>query len=120
MPAGDGTGPGGLGPRTGRGMGFCGGYDVPGWATPGRGRLRDGRRGRGIRGGRWAGYGPGRGGGGWGWRQRQWGAPPAWAYDAPYAPPSQKQEVEALGDEAEWLKEQLEAINRRMDELNQE
>ncbi len=34
MPRGDGTGPQGLGPMTGRGAGFCSGYDVPGYANP--------------------------------------------------------------------------------------
>lgn len=31
MPGGDRTGPLGAGPRTGRGMGYCGGYDQPGF-----------------------------------------------------------------------------------------
>ena len=35
MPGGDGTGPGGLGPRTGRGFGYCNGYPHPGYAVPG-------------------------------------------------------------------------------------
>ena len=35
MPQGDGTGPAGQGPMTGRGMGYCAGYDVPRF---GRGR----------------------------------------------------------------------------------
>lgn len=34
MPRGDGTGPQGLGPMTGRGAGFCSGYGVPGYANP--------------------------------------------------------------------------------------
>ncbi len=106
MPAGDGTGPFGMGPRTGRGMGYCGGYASPGWANPGPGRRFFGR------------------GGGHGWRHwyyatglprwARWGVPPA------YAPPSREQELEALRGEAEWLKERLDAINRRMDELSQE
>jgi hypothetical protein len=29
MPRGDGTGPGGLGPMTGRAAGFCAGYPAP-------------------------------------------------------------------------------------------
>jgi len=138
MPAGDGTGPMGMGSRTGRGMGYCAGsgaagYDAPSWVNPGPGRRfygRGGQRGRGGRGGRWGGYGAGRGGG-WGWRSQayaprwaQWGPPPATAYGAPFgapdAPPSQEQEVEMLRDEAQWLKEQLDAINQRMDELSQE
>jgi hypothetical protein len=133
MPAGDGTGPSGMGPGTGRGMGYCGGYDVPGWANPGPGRRVYGWGGAGIRGGRGAGYGAGRGGG-WGWRNQfyatgqprwaRWGLPPAAAYGAsyatPYEPLSRGQEVEMLKDEAEWLRQQLDAISRRMDELSQE
>ena len=43
-------------------------------------------------------------------------APPV----GPYAAPSRDQEVEMLKDEAEFLREQLEAISRRMDELSEE
>ena len=35
MPWGDRTGPLGLGPKTGRGLGFCSGYDIPGYMNPG-------------------------------------------------------------------------------------
>ena len=38
MPAGDGTGPTGMGPRPGRGMGYRTGYNPPGWANPRPGR----------------------------------------------------------------------------------
>ena len=34
MPGGDGTGPQGLGPMTGRGAGYCAGFDTPGYANP--------------------------------------------------------------------------------------
>ena len=34
MPFGDGTGPMGLGPMTGRGMGFCAGFSRPSFASP--------------------------------------------------------------------------------------
>jgi hypothetical protein len=34
MPFGDGTGPRGLGPMTGRGAGFCAGFGRPGFASP--------------------------------------------------------------------------------------
>lgn len=130
MPAGDRTGPGGMGPMTGRGMGYCGGYDAPGWASRGPGQRLYGR------GGRSGGPGFGRGGGGWGYRHwyhatglPRWargqrfvgfGVPPAAAYGAPDAPPSREQEMEMLKDEAEWLQEQLNAINQRMDELSGE
>jgi len=39
MPRGDGTGPAGMGPRTGRGLGPCSGYTTPGYTNPGGGRL---------------------------------------------------------------------------------
>lgn len=34
MPFGDGTGPMGFGPMTGRAAGYCAGYPVPGFASP--------------------------------------------------------------------------------------
>ena len=44
MPFGDRSGPGGMGPMTGRGRGFCAGFDVPGYMNPdfrrGLGRAR--------------------------------------------------------------------------------
>jgi hypothetical protein len=40
--------------------------------------------------------------------------------DEAWYPPSREQEVDMLKDEAEWLKEQLDAISARMDELGQE
>jgi hypothetical protein len=39
MPFGDGTGPAGLGPMTGRAAGFCAGYSVPGYMNPVVGRV---------------------------------------------------------------------------------
>jgi hypothetical protein len=130
MPAGDGTGPLGTGPMTGRGAGYCGGYDAPGWANWGPGRRFYGR-------GRRGGYGPfpaygraGAGGGGRGWRHwyhatglprwARWGTPAAWAADPVYGPPLREQEIETLKDQAEWLREQLEAINQWMDEFGEE
>ena len=35
-------------------------------------------------------------------------------------PPSREQEVEMLKDEAKWLKEELDAISERMEQLTQE
>jgi len=50
MPRGDGTGPNGQGPLTGRRMGYCAGFNAPGFISPGFGR----RMGRGFgRGFRW-------------------------------------------------------------------
>ena len=62
MPYGDGTGPMGYGPMTGRAAGYCVGYNVPGYINPTPGS-RPGIWGRGF----WPGYGfrpvRGRGGG---------------------------------------------------------
>jgi len=119
MPAGDGTGPMGMGPMTGRAAGYCAGYDVPGYANPIPGR----------------GYGLGWGrgwGGGWGrgWRWRNWyyaTGLPGWARFGyapaygPYAPqPTREQEAEMLKQQAEWLRGQLDAISKRIAELEQE
>jgi hypothetical protein len=127
-------------------MGYCSGYDAPGWANWGAGRRFYGRGGRWIRGNRWGRYGTpftgagGHRGGGYGWRNwyhatglPRWARSPRfsgsygpldWAYDPTYGPryepPSREQEIEVLKDEAEWLKDQLEAINERMDDLGQE
>jgi len=113
MPRGDRTGPEGEGPRTGRGMGYCAGYDAPGCVTPGLGMGR----------GRMRGYG-GAWGRGRGWRHgfRATGVP-RWAWFAPpdWGPPPQeyveRQEVAHLEAQAGWLRQQLDAIQARMDEL---
>lgn len=43
MPRGNGTGPMGLGPMTGRAAGYCAGFPVPGFMNPVGGRLGLGR-----------------------------------------------------------------------------
>ena len=114
-------------------MGYCCGYAGQGRVRPGPGRAVHDRRGRGVRGGSWEGYGPGRGGGRrrgpWrthaGWPPwAQWESPPAWAYGAdsgtPYAPPTREQEIEMLREEAGWLTSQLDNISRHMEKLEQE
>lgn len=82
MPGGDGTGPLGLGPMTGRAAGFCAGYPVPGYTNPVPGRGFWGR-GRGM--GRGWGRGFGRG-----WRGMAWAGyyPPAWGRPVPWTPPA--------------------------------
>jgi hypothetical protein len=120
MPAGDRTGPRGRGPRSGRGMGYCSGYAGQGRVRPGR--AVDDRRGRGVRGGSWEGYGPGRGGGR---RRGPWrthaGWPPAAQWErTPYAPPTREQEIEMLREEAEWLTSQLDNISQHMEKSEQE
>lgn len=62
MPRGDRTGPWGRGPRTGRGLGYCSGYDEPGFTAGAPGRAFHGRGSVGGMGfGRGAGRGYGRG-----------------------------------------------------------
>lgn len=119
MPRGDGTGPMGFGPMTGRAMGYCAGYPTPGYMNYGWGRV--GGRGRGF-------YGRG-GGRGWrnryyatglpGWARAGWGVPyyanPDYrAYPAEFTP---KQEIEALKEQAQFLKEELEGIQNRIESL---
>ena len=112
MPCGDGTGPMGMGPMTGRAAGLCAGYGVPGYANPVAGRGFAFGRGRGYGRAR----GPGRGRGlGWGRLPWAWGAPP---YGVPRAPePTPEQEASALRAQAEHLDGVLADIRRRLDEL---
>lgn len=49
MPRGNRSGPMGMGPRTGRGAGFCAGFANPGFANPGGYRGPGCARGRGYR-----------------------------------------------------------------------
>ncbi|MBI9019883.1 MAG: DUF5320 domain-containing protein [Verrucomicrobia bacterium] len=51
MPRGDQTGPAGAGPMTGRGAGFCAGFNPAGFQTSGRGFGRRCGRGIGMRNG---------------------------------------------------------------------
>lgn len=116
MPGGDRTGPWGSGPLTGRGAGYCADDDVPGFANPAPGR--------GHGSGWFRGWGYGRGGGLRGWRHRFYAAVrpfwaryaygPVWEYPPP---PTQEQELEGLKHEAGWLKVQLDAISKRIEEL---
>ena len=125
MPRGDGTGPAGLGPMTGRAAGYCAGFAVPGFMNPAVGG-----------GGFWR---RGAGGGGRGWRNwyRATGAPgwarasagmPAWggpwpAYyppaSVPYAP-SGEDDLAMLKQQSEMLKQQLETITERIGEFEKE
>ena len=43
MPRGDGTGPAGMGPMTGRAAGYCAGFNAPGFANLSTGRCRYGQ-----------------------------------------------------------------------------
>lgn len=117
MPRGDRTGPDGMGPMTGRAAGYCAGYNQPGFTNPVAGRGRGRGLGRGYGRGFGAGYG-----GGW----RNWFNPfgflnRAGATHAPQAAPTQLQpemEKQTLGEQARALQEQLDMINKRLDELS--
>ncbi len=131
MPFGDRTGPYGYGPRTGRGLGICSGYTSPGYT---RGFPRGGR-GRGWKG---PGFGYGfRGGRGFGLRPRFglrfWNYPPReipvprydidkdLTYERSLTPVKyeykEEDEIEDLKNYAEELKKELEAVEKRLNEL---
>ncbi len=122
MPFGNQTGPMGQGPMTGRGAGYCAGYDRPGYANsvPERG-VGFGR-----------GLGRGRGYRNWyratglpGWQRTQMGYP-AWGGRGYYPPaqPTVKEEKEMIKEEKEMvqgemsaLKDQMKALEDRFKEL---
>ncbi|MFH1037231.1 MAG: DUF5320 domain-containing protein [PVC group bacterium] len=120
MPGFDGTGPMGIGSRTGGGFGFCPPGAVP---VPDRGAYPYFGVGRG-------GYprGGGRGrawGGGRGWSWRAYARPPYPASGAPYPPapyydPSSGEELDFLRDQAKGLQEDLDSIRDRIGELEKE
>ncbi len=120
MPGFDGTGPMGAGPMTGGARGFCNSYTG---AYSGYGYGGYGFR-RGFRGGFGPGFGRGRGyGRGFGWRgaypgEASWYGPPA--YNVPYGnsyPMNPEEEVNMLKNEAGYMQDELEAINKRIGEL---
>lgn len=98
MPRGDGTGPDGMGPMTGRAAGYCNGFDRPGYANGGRGFFGRGFGGRGFRRG-FRGYSPRYGGN----------------YNVPQY--SEEQEKGFLEQELNYLKTQMESIQKRLSEL---
>ncbi len=109
MPGGDGTGPVGMGPMTGRAAGYCAGYPTPGYMSPVGGR------------GFW-GWGRGRSGG---WGRRNWfyaTGLPFWARMAQgfFGAPSAEQEREALRQQSQQLQQSLNAVNRRLEDLEKE
>lgn len=104
MPRGDGTGPQGAGPMTGRGAGRCVGFASPGFANrdvgPGFwGRLSGRGGGRGRKNGFFATGLPG-------WMRFGWGADGA-----------VNTEREALQSQADMLQRQLDAVKSRLNEL---
>jgi len=112
MPVGDITGPQGLGPMTGRGMGYWGGFPTPGYMNPGFGRWLPwfclGGRGRGYR-----------------WWFRATGLPfwARWMYFS-YPPfygaepeKANEAELEFLKQEVRNLERALDGARKRMEEL---
>ena len=96
MPLGDRTGPRGLGPRTGRGLGYCSGSPVPGYMNS------------------WGGRGGGFGRGG--------GRGIGWGYGAAYAPPvynvDPQARASALRAQADELKAALDNIQRELENID--
>ncbi len=115
MPRGDRTGPIGQGAMTGRAMGFCNGYDTPGFTKGfGQGAARGGgmgRRGGGF--GRGRGFGFGRGAG------TPVDVP---AENTPWmgVGMSRKDEAKMLKAQAENLKDSLKTIENRLKEMENE
>jgi hypothetical protein len=116
MPAGNKTGPQGMGPRTGRGAGYCAGYDRPGFANQGFGGGFGRGFGRGMFGRRAFG---GRGFRNWFRATGQpgymgYGAYPGAYQPAAPAPMTPEQEQDALKAQEAWLQEQLDAVRGQL------
>jgi len=117
MPRGDGTGPRGMGSMTGRAAGYCAGFGMPGYlnALPGRGLGMGFGRGFRV-------WGSGFGGGGRGRRNMFYATGlPGWMRYGSIAPSEKKvdQETEkdALKAQADVLQSELEAIKKRLAEI---
>jgi hypothetical protein len=111
MPRGDGTGPAGAGPMTGRGAGFCTGLRPSGYAHPAAafGFGLGFRRGRGSR------------GTGFGWRNMFYatGLPGymRWGNNAAsYQEPDPELEKQILKNQVDALKSELEIIKKRLED----
>lgn len=117
MPYGDGTGPLGLGPMTGRAAGYCAGFPVPGYMNPYVAiPCRWFGRGRGFRHWYWATGLPG-------WARASIGLPAwgGWVYPGfhPYYGQelTPQKEAEILKKQAEAIQEELKSINERIKTL---
>ena len=122
MPGGNGTGPMGMGPMTGRGAGYCAGYALPGTVNPMGGRgfwgWGHGGGGRGRRNRFFATGLTGWQRAGMGWPAFGGGLPNAAPYGAGFTPAvSKEQEIEALKGQTEYFEDALEGLRRRIDEL---
>ena len=107
MPRGDGTGPLGQGPMTGRGLGYCAGYNMPGFANPeGYGNGRGMAWGRGGGGGRGLAFRRGRGG--------------FFPGFAGVVPPAAVNEETVLKSQVTALEQQLAALKARLGEIEKD
>ncbi len=114
MPGGDRTGVVGQGPMSGRGLGYCAGFDSPGYTKGYGGGMG---RGFGFRGGRGRGAGFGRG---FGFRHGM--GQGNFDYTAnPYMPTiSKEDEVKMLKSQAEELLRSHKDIEKRLKELEKD
>ncbi|MBU0627894.1 MAG: DUF5320 domain-containing protein [Nanoarchaeota archaeon] len=110
MPRGDGTGPMGLGPMTGRAAGRCAGFNTPGFANTGFGFGGGFGRGRGF--GRARGFGRGYG-------FRSFGFAPLQAAAQPQANEQEflQQELNSIEQEEKALQQEKEELKKKIDGL---
>jgi hypothetical protein len=129
MPRGDGTGPLGMGPTTGRGAGACTGYNVAGYANPWFGRgyfCRGGCFGRGDaagsgRGFKWQNWYNATGQPFWArGGQPSWNWPQGQAPQCGAAPMDKESEIALLNREASALEEELKQIKARLENLTKD
>lgn len=110
MSGGDQTGPLGTGPMTGKGAGFCAGFNAPGYANPM------------PRGGFGGGFGQGRAflGGGRGWRRmfRATGLP-GWMRFGLGGTQPVPDAKEVLRNQAQYLENQLQQVKERLSQLGE-
>jgi len=107
MPRGNGTGPVGMGPMTGRGTGYCAGYGMPGYVNSAQ------RSGVGIGAGQMRGWRRGCG------RRSMYDSPvsPRWSAMTPFTTPVSEDEKQVLQRQANILQSRLNEIKGRLDEL---
>lgn len=106
MPRGDGTGPMGMGPMTGRDAGFCAGFAAPGYINLGMGYGMGYGRGRGFR------------------RRLYYTGIPTWnpsgyfAYSRAFKPSADEKEY--LNNQLKVLENQLQQVKKRLKDINGE
>ena len=118
MPGGDRTGPAGLGPRTGRGLGFCSGYDTPGFIKgPGMGMGRGWGGGLGY--GRGLAWRRGRGRGAWNYGYGPVaGVAPVYNPFVPVAQITPENQLTILKQEKEFLETEIKGITKSIEEIS--